>query len=42
MVLKCTVNQAFNSDIVEGFFSTCSEYHITKNMKIKKLKKKKY
>ena len=34
------LNQTFNSGIVEGVFSACSEYYITKNMKIKKSKKK--
>ena len=34
------LNQTFNSGIVEGVFSACSEYFITKNMKIKKFKKK--
>ena len=34
------LNQTFNSGIVEGVFSACSEYYITKNMKIKKFKKK--
>ena len=33
------LNQTFNSGIVEGVFSACSEYYITKNKKIKKLKK---